>query len=222
MAFCEAIARSIGVRGAAEECARERRHGCEQRLERGDRARPHAPAACRVERIGAKTLDGGDAQSVNRGLGENEPREGLSRWGQAEEGLGAAGERAFVGRPANVDVGDGTRAVEMSEPGAAGRALPQDAARGSRKRRDARSIGCAGYGEGKMMRTLILFTLLMAPFAVQALGQADSVSFRTVVATAGSCALPACTRKKWAKPAWATVAATGQRAQLLSSSLAWV
>ena len=60
-----------------------------------------------------------------------------------------------------------------------------------------------------MMRTLILFTLLMAPFAVQALGQADSVSFRTVVATAGSCALPACTRKKWAKPAWATVAATG-------------
>ena len=36
------------------------------------------------------------------------------------------------------------------------------------KRRDARSIGCAGYGEGKMMRTLILFTLLMAPFAVQA------------------------------------------------------
>ena len=78
------------------------------------------------------------------------------------------------------------------------------------------------YGEAKMTRTLILITLLMAPFAVQALGQADSVSFRTVVATAGSCALPACTRKKWAKPAWATVAATGQRAQLLSSSLAWV
>src|SRR5580704_8303081 len=132
VAFCEAIARSIGVGGAAEECARERRHGCEQRLERRDRARPHAPAACRVERIGAKTLDGGDAQSVNRRLGENEPWEGLSRRGQAEEGLGAAGERAFVGRPANVDVGDGTRAVEMSEPGAAGRALPQDAGRGSR------------------------------------------------------------------------------------------
>jgi hypothetical protein len=73
--FCEAIARSIGVRGAAKECARERRHRCEQRLERGDRARPHAAAACRVERIGAKTLDGGDAQSVNRGLGENEPWE---------------------------------------------------------------------------------------------------------------------------------------------------
>src|SRR5580693_1153621 len=132
VAFCEAIARSIGVRGAAEECARERRHGYEQRLERRDRARPHAPAACRVERIGARTLDGGDAQSVNRGFGENEPREGLSRWGQAEERLGAACERAFVGRPANIDVGDGTRAVEMSEPGAAGRALPQDAGRGSR------------------------------------------------------------------------------------------
>src|ERR1700722_8751153 len=88
VAFCEAIARSIGVRGAAQECARERRHGFEQRLERGDRARPHAPAACRVERIGAKTLDGGEAQSVNRGLCENEPWEGSSRRGQAEERLG--------------------------------------------------------------------------------------------------------------------------------------
>ena len=78
MAFCEAIAWSIGVRCAAEECAGERRHRCEQRLERGDRARPHAPAACRVDRIGAKILDGGDAQSVDRGLGENEPREGLA------------------------------------------------------------------------------------------------------------------------------------------------
>src|ERR1700733_1653655 len=113
VAVCEAIARSIGVRSAAEERARERRHRCEQRLERRERARPHAPAACRVERIGAKPLDGGGAQSVNRGLGENEPWEGLSRRGQAEEGLGAAGERAFVGRPANVDVGDGTRVVEM-------------------------------------------------------------------------------------------------------------
>ena len=73
MAFCEAITRSIGVGGAAEECAREHCHRCEESLERRDRPRPHAPAACRVERIGAKTLDGGDAQSVNRGLGENEP-----------------------------------------------------------------------------------------------------------------------------------------------------
>ena len=56
----------------------------------------------------------------------------MSRRGQAEGGLGAASERAFVGRPANVDVGDRTRAVEMSEPGAAGRAFPQDTGRGSR------------------------------------------------------------------------------------------
>ena len=64
-----------------------------------------------------------------------------------------------------------------------------------------------------MLRTLSLITLLMAPFAVQAqtveLGPGDSTSFRTVVATAGSCAPPACTRKNWAKPAWATVSGTG-------------
>ena len=35
-------------------------------------------------------------------------------------------------------------------------------------RPDARSIGSASYGEGKMLRTLSLITLLMAPFAVQA------------------------------------------------------
>src|SRR6202034_3207272 len=104
-------------------------------------AQPHAPAACRVERIVAKTLDGGDAQGVDRRLGENEPRADWGRRGHTEKRLGAAGERAFVGRPANVDVGDGTRAVEMSEPSAAGRALPQDAGRGSRlddrRRKDA-------------------------------------------------------------------------------------
>ena len=53
----------------------------------------------------------------------------------------------------------------------------------------------------------------MAPFAVQAqtveLGPGGFRVIPVVVATAGSCALPACTRKKWAKPAWATVAATG-------------
>src|SRR6202789_863073 len=93
VAFCEAIARSIGVGGAAEECARERCHCCEESLERRDRPRPHTPATCRVERIGAKTFDGGEAQSVNGGLGEEEPwGERLSQRGQAEEGLGAAGE----------------------------------------------------------------------------------------------------------------------------------
>jgi hypothetical protein len=35
--------------------------------------------------------------------------------GQAEEELGAAGERAFVGRPASVDVSNRIRAVEMSD-----------------------------------------------------------------------------------------------------------
>ena len=72
MAFCEAIPRSIGVGGAAEECVWEYRHRCEENLERRDRTRPHAPAGCRVERISAKTIDGGEAQSVNRGLGEND------------------------------------------------------------------------------------------------------------------------------------------------------
>jgi hypothetical protein len=87
VAFCEPVPRPIRVRGAAEECAREDSHCCEQRLERGDCARPHAPAACCVERIDAKILDSGDAQSVNRGLRENETWEGLSRWGMRKRDL---------------------------------------------------------------------------------------------------------------------------------------
>src|ERR1700733_3784271 len=132
VALCKAVPWPVRVRGAAEQSAGEHCDASDQRFERRDRARSHAPAACRVERIGAKTLDGGDAQSVDRGLGENEPRERRIVCRHTEEGLRAAGERAFVGRPTNVDVGDGTRAVEMSEPGASGWALPQDAGRGSR------------------------------------------------------------------------------------------
>src|ERR1700735_5860180 len=84
VAFREAITRCIGVGGAAEECVWEYRHRCEENLERRDRPRPHAPATCRVERIGAETFDGGEAQSVNFGLGEDEPwGERLSQRGQA-------------------------------------------------------------------------------------------------------------------------------------------
>ena len=47
--------------------------------------------------------------------------------GQAEEGFGPAGQRAFVGWSAHVDMGDGAMAVQMGEPGACGRSLAQHA-----------------------------------------------------------------------------------------------
>src|SRR5271167_2572035 len=85
VAFCEAIAGSIGVRCAAEDCVWERRHLGQQRLERGDRAWPHASAGRRIDRIGGKVFEGGNTEGVDRGLGENEPWEGLSRPRHAEE-----------------------------------------------------------------------------------------------------------------------------------------
>jgi hypothetical protein len=65
-----------------------------------------------------------------------------------------------------------------------------------------------------MMRTLILISLLMAPLPMQAqtfeFGRVDCASIHTVAASiAGNCALPACTKKSWAKVAGAIAAATG-------------
>ena len=64
-----------------------------------------------------------------------------------------------------------------------------------------------------MMRTLILITLLMAPFAVQAQTlEFGPGGFRVTPHGGGDCRelRAACsTRKNWAKPAWATANATG-------------
>ena len=73
MTVCEPFACVVGVRGAAKESVGERRHLGEQRLQRGDRARSHTAAGRGVERIAAKALEPGDAQRVDRRLGENEP-----------------------------------------------------------------------------------------------------------------------------------------------------
>ena len=57
MAVCEAVARSIGVRSAAEKRAGEHCDTGEQRLERGDRAGAHASARRDIERVLAQALD---------------------------------------------------------------------------------------------------------------------------------------------------------------------
>ena len=123
MAVCEALARSIGVRSAAEKRAGEHCDTGEQRLERGDRARAHAPARRGVKRVPAKALYGRDAQRVDRGLGEDQPRKRRTLRRQAEERFGSRRQRTFVGRSVHVDVGDNAVIIEMGEPGAAARPL---------------------------------------------------------------------------------------------------
>src|SRR5271166_5503987 len=127
--YSEAVARSIGVRSAAEKRAGKHCDAGEQRLKRGDRARSHAPACRGIERVLAQALDGRDAQRIDRGLGENQPRKRWTLRGQAEERFGAACQRTFVGRSAHIDMGDNAVTIEMGEPGAADRPLPQNAGR---------------------------------------------------------------------------------------------
>jgi hypothetical protein len=118
---------SIGVRGADEKRAGEHCDAGEQCLERGDRVRPHSTSSRGIERVETKALDGGEAQGVDRRFGKDQSRAGRFVRGQAEEGFGPAGQRAFVGWSAHVDMGDGAMAVQMGEPGACGRSLAQHA-----------------------------------------------------------------------------------------------
>jgi hypothetical protein len=56
----KAIARSISVSGATEKCVRKHCNIDEQRLERRDRARPHATTGRGVKRVSTKILNGGE------------------------------------------------------------------------------------------------------------------------------------------------------------------
>ena len=67
----KAIARSISVGGATEKCVRKHCNIDEQRLERRDRARPHATTGRGVEGVATEALQGREAQGVDRRLGEN-------------------------------------------------------------------------------------------------------------------------------------------------------
>ena len=136
VAVCEAVARSIGVRSAAEKRAGEHCDPGEQRLERSDRPRSHAAARRGVERVPAEALDRRDAQRINRRLSENQPRKRWTLRGQAEERFGAPCQRTFVGRSAHIDMGDDAVTIEMGKPGAAARPFPQNA--GRRRRLDDR------------------------------------------------------------------------------------
>src|SRR5271165_4457236 len=82
-----------------------------------------------IERVPAEALDGCDAQRVDRGLGENQPRERWTLREQAEERFRSACQRTFVGRSARIDMGDNSATIQMGEPGAASRPLPQNAGR---------------------------------------------------------------------------------------------
>ena len=91
------------------------------------------PAPCRPpwrhrERIRPNIFDGGNAEGVDRRLGDDEARKSRPLWRQTEERFRAAGQRALVGGSAYVDTRDSSRVIAMREPGAPWRADDQDLA----------------------------------------------------------------------------------------------
>ncbi len=66
----KAIARSISVGGATEKRVRKPCNIDEQRLERSDRAWPHAATGRGVERVSTKILNGRETQGIDRRLGD--------------------------------------------------------------------------------------------------------------------------------------------------------
>jgi hypothetical protein len=128
----KAISRSISVGGATEERVRKRCNIDEQRLERGDRARPHAAAGRGVERVSTKILNRRETQGIDRRLGENQSWKRRTLQRQSEERLYAPRQRAFVSRASDIHVRNGAGVIEMGELGAADGTLPQNAGNGRR------------------------------------------------------------------------------------------
>ena len=72
---------------------------CDRRGDQGgDRSRPHAAARGGIERIRPNIFDGGNAEGVDRRLGDDEARKSRPLWRQTEQRFRAAGQRALVGR----------------------------------------------------------------------------------------------------------------------------
>src|ERR1700733_12870377 len=92
----KAIARSISVGGATEKRVRKHCNIDEQRLDRGDRARPHAAAGRGVERISTKILNRRETQGIDRRLGENQSWKRQTLQGKSEKRLFAPRQRTFI------------------------------------------------------------------------------------------------------------------------------
>jgi hypothetical protein len=86
------------------------------------------PAACgEVQRVGANAFDRGQAESIDRRLGDGKPADPLPCPAEPEQCFRPAVQRAFVVRAADLDVSDGAITAAMGEPGAAERTIPRDA-----------------------------------------------------------------------------------------------
>jgi hypothetical protein len=83
----KAITRSISVGGATEKCVRKHCNIDEQRLERRDCARPHATTGRGIKGVGTEALQGGEAQGIDRRLGENQSWKRGPLKGQSKERL---------------------------------------------------------------------------------------------------------------------------------------
>jgi hypothetical protein len=128
----KAIARSVSVRGATEKRVRKPCNIDEQRLARGDRARPHAAAGRGIERVSTKILNGRETQGIDRCLGDNQSWKRRTLQRQSKERLCAPRQRAFVSRASDIHVRNGAGVIEMGEPGTADGTLPQNSGHGRR------------------------------------------------------------------------------------------
>jgi hypothetical protein len=122
----KAITRSISVGGATKKRVRKPGNIAEQRLDRRDRARPHAAAGRCVDSISAKIFNGRETQGIDRRLGDNQSWKKRTLQRQSEERLYTSRQRTFVSRASDIHVRDGAVVIEMSEPGTANGTLPQN------------------------------------------------------------------------------------------------
>lgn len=113
-------------------------------LQSGDRSRPDATTCGEVERISTWTLYRGQAQCVDRRLGDGEPTDPLPCPAEPEQRLGPAPQGSFLVRTADLDVSDTTILAPMGKPRVAEGTIPHDIRLGRSRQNRSRNATLPG------------------------------------------------------------------------------
>ena len=121
-----AVAGEVGVGGGDQAGIRVGRRARRSSASSAcDRGRPHAAGGGKIERVGPRPLEGGQAQGVDRCFDHHQPGRARRPARQPEQRLLAVGGETAPLRSAHLDAGELAIMAAMGKPGAAIRALPQ-------------------------------------------------------------------------------------------------
>src|SRR5208283_230985 len=118
--------------------------GTQHAFNRCRRSRADPAAGGRVERVGAQLLERCQTERIDRRLGDDDAARNTLPARKPEQRLATTRQRAFVVRPADLDMADGVIGSAVSEPGAATIALADRVLISRRLQHGVRQAACLG------------------------------------------------------------------------------